>query len=90
MNSRIVLCCLALCLWVACGKKQEIELNLTSSQQEKLDSLFVKKLESLRPRLNSSCQADLASMRQKLVDSLLQERYAEEQRLREQYRSKTQ
>lgn len=56
---------------------------LTSSQREMIDTLYLRKVEVLRPQLDSICDANFAANVQQAVDSLVKVRKEEEARLRE-------
>lgn len=57
--------------------------SLTSTQREMIDTLYLQKIEGIRTRLDSICDADFAVNVQKAVDSLLLVRKEEEARLRQ-------
>lgn len=56
---------------------------LTSSQREMIDTLYLRKVAVLRPKLDSICDANFAQNVQRAVDSLIRVRKEEEARLRE-------
>lgn len=60
-------------------------LSLTSAQQDRIDTLFLQQVDSLRPILDSSCQELRQAQLQTLVDSIVGARQEEEAYLRQKY-----
>ncbi len=70
-------------LLAACGERQEDPLPaLTYRQREIVDTLYLERVTTLRPMLDSICEAEHEARVARAVDSLLQVRMAEEARLR--------
>lgn len=57
-------------------------VSLSSEDRAMVDTLYSKRVQELRPRLDSLCEAIFDEEVQKAVDSMLVERRAEEERLR--------
>ena len=79
---KIFLAFVLLLMATACGEKKETRIRLTSAERVKVDTLYSKEVKTLRPYLDSLCEAQFDSLVQRAVDSLLEVRRAEEIRLR--------
>ncbi len=75
---------LLLILLSACGGKKSgaAKVRLSSNERALMDSLYIKKIEVLRPKWDSLCKARYESSVAAAVDSLITTRLEEEVRLR--------
>ncbi len=67
----------------SCGEKEQTKVRLTSAERVKIDTLYTREVKTLRPYLDSLCEANFDAMVARAVDSLLIVRREEELRLRE-------
>lgn len=68
----------------ACGGKKNTaaKVRLSSNERALMDSLYIKKIETLRPEWDSLCEARYETAVAQAVDSLITTRLEEEIRLR--------
>jgi hypothetical protein len=64
------------------GKKQNMSLRLTPTERNRIDTLYTSRLDSLRPIWDSLCEDRYAEVVRLAVDSIVDQRLEEEQRLR--------
>lgn len=70
-------------LITACDNQtQNVSLRLTPTERNRIDTLYTSKLDSLRPIWDSLCEQRYPEMVQLAVDSIVNQRLAEEERLR--------
>ncbi len=75
---------LCLCFFAACsgGETESVNVRLTMEERELIDELVTERMDSLRPLLDSLCQATFADRVAVATDSIIQRRLEEEARLR--------
>jgi hypothetical protein len=69
----------------SCGGRNsssEAKVRLSSNERALMDSLYIKKIETLRPMWDSLCEERFETTMAVAVDSLIRTRIAEEVRLR--------
>ena len=69
----------------SCGERDSVRLRLTAAERARIDTLYTAKIDSIRPYLDSLCEANFASELEVAVDSIIQQRKLEEERLRARY-----
>jgi hypothetical protein len=73
---------LLMALLAAACEQQDVQLRLTSFERNRIDTLYAGQATALRAEVDSLCELRYARMVQEAVDSIVQERLAEEERLR--------
>lgn len=71
-------------LLTACGATEEdlVNIRLTMDERERIDKMVTAHMDSIRPILDSLCQATFADRVAIATDSIVQRRLEEEARLR--------
>lgn len=85
MNKYLLSTVMALLLMalIACdNQKQNVSLRLTPTERSRIDTLYTAKLDSLRPIWDSLCEQRYDSMVKLALDSIVEQRLEEEERLR--------
>lgn len=77
----LLIICLSL-LGTACKKQEEVRIKLTSRERALIDTMYLQRIEVLRPQWDSLCAAVHDSLLEIAVDSLIKVRREEEIRLR--------
>jgi hypothetical protein len=81
-NIRYLLLVAVLLIFGACEQEEKLP-TLTASQREQIDTLYLQRVNVLRPQLDSACMANFAASVQQAADSLVKVRREEAARLRE-------
>ena len=76
-----MLCFVALCQF-SCGEEDGVRIQLTEEQREAYQNLALERIDSLRPLLDSICDATFEDRVAIATDSIVQLRLEEEARLR--------
>lgn len=67
----------------ACGSKETaVNLRLTPTERNRIDTIYTARLDSLRPIWDSLCEINYPVIVEQAVDSIVQQRLEEEARLR--------
>ena len=67
----------------ACDNQtQNVSLRLTPTERNRIDTLYTSQLDSLRPIWDSLCELHYSRMVELAVDSIVEQRLEEEERLR--------
>lgn len=67
----------------ACGSKDTaVNLRLTPTERNRIDTLYTARLDSLRPIWDSLCELNYPAIVELAVDSIVEQRLEEEARLR--------
>ncbi len=67
----------------SCGnKKQDVQLRLTHTENKLIEKIYKNRLDSLRPLWDSLCEMNHDRMVSEALDSIIKQRLAEEQLLR--------
>jgi|GEM_PF-2711384 Tfp pilus assembly protein PilV len=69
-------------LGTAACQQDDVQLRLTSFERNRIDTLYAGQAAALRAQTDSLCQRRYAEWVQQAVDSIVQERLAEEEQLR--------
>ncbi len=73
---------LFVCLLMSCEPPEEAPIRLTSRERIQIDTLANLQIDSLRPVMDSICEAAKPAFLKRSVDSLVQMRRLEEAKLR--------
>lgn len=69
-------------LFGACNKPEEVRIKLTSRERALIDTMYLERVQGLRPLWDSACLATHDSLLQIAVDSIIKVRREEEVKLR--------
>ena len=69
----------------ACDTQEDVNLRLTPTERNRIDTLYTIRLDSLRPIWDSLCELNQPMMVEAAVDSIVQQRLEEEERLRSRF-----
>ena len=64
------------------NQTQNVSLRLTPTERNRIDTLYTSQLDSLRPIWDSLCELRYSRMVELAVDSIVEQRLEEEERLR--------
>ncbi len=73
---------LFIALLASCEPPEEAPIRLTSRERIRIDTLATRQIDSMRPIMDSICEASKAEFLQRSVDSLVRVRRLEEEKLR--------
>ena len=79
MKYRLLLLCVVI---FACGEDEAVRIQLTPQQRDRATALASERIDSLRPIVDSLCDATFADRVAAATDSIVQRRLEEEVRLR--------
>ncbi|MEO0340384.1 MAG: hypothetical protein AAF242_14385 [Bacteroidota bacterium] len=82
----LLICFALLSSFASCS--DPIPLKLTSAQRQQVDTLYNAQVEGLLMEMDSLCDAAYENRLPQLIDSILQERRAQEEILRNKYQKK--
>lgn len=78
-----MICLFALALFLGgCKKQDEIRIKLTSRERALIDTMYLERVQELRPAWDSLCLATHDSLLEIVLDSIIRVRRAEEAKLR--------
>lgn len=67
----------------ACGSKDTaVNLRLTPTERNRIDTIYTARLDSLRPIWDSLCELNYPTIVEQAVDSIVEQRLEEEAKLR--------